>query len=103
METTGAEIGRRLREARLAAGLTQMQLHALSDLEQATISKYERGDVEEPSAPKIAALARALGVSMEWIVTGAGDGPTGRSETVEAVTSAAADQPGDEVNPEPPA
>jgi transcriptional regulator with XRE-family HTH domain len=71
----GIEIGGRLRAARRARGLTQMQVVAATGIEQATISKYEQGEIDEPSAPKIAVLARALGVSMEWIVTGEGEGP----------------------------
>jgi transcriptional regulator with XRE-family HTH domain len=68
-------IGHRLREAREARGLTQVDVAARTGIRQATISKFEKGQIGEPGAQKIAALAQALDVSMEWIITGAGEGP----------------------------
>lgn len=54
--------GHRLREARLAAGLSQSELEELSGIPKARLSRYENGHVE-PSIQTLARLARALNVS----------------------------------------
>jgi DNA-binding XRE family transcriptional regulator len=55
-------LGRRLREMREAAGLTQQQLADRSGVPQANIARYEQG-VREPLATVIPLLAAALKVS----------------------------------------
>ena len=54
--------GHRLREARLAAGLSQSELEELSGIPKARLSRYENGHVE-PSIQTLNRLARALNVS----------------------------------------
>lgn len=51
---------RLLRDARLAAGLTQASLAARADTSQATLSAYERGR-KDPSAATLERLLRAAG------------------------------------------
>jgi transcriptional regulator with XRE-family HTH domain len=58
----GRHFGTRLREARLAAGLSQSELEELSGIPKARLSRYENGHVE-PSIQTLARLARALNVS----------------------------------------
>jgi transcriptional regulator with XRE-family HTH domain len=58
----GRHFGNRLREARLAAGLSQSELEELSGIPKARLSRYENGHVE-PSIQTLARLARALNVS----------------------------------------
>ena len=58
----GRHFGVRLREARLAAGLSQSELEELSGIPKARLSRYENGHVE-PSIQTLARLASALNVS----------------------------------------
>lgn len=58
----GKHFGNRLREARLAGGLSQSELEELSGIPKARLSRYENGHVE-PSIQTLARLARALNVS----------------------------------------
>jgi transcriptional regulator with XRE-family HTH domain len=58
----GRHFGTRLREARLAAGLSQSELEDLSGIPKARLSRYENGHVE-PSIQTLNRLARALNVS----------------------------------------
>ena len=62
MGEDGRHFGNRLREARLAAGLSQSELEELSGIPKARLSRYENGHVE-PSIQTLARLARALNVS----------------------------------------
>lgn len=63
--TVKTSLGARLRAAREAAGLSQEQLEARSGVEQTTISKIERGASLRPSFAIVAALAAALGCSLD--------------------------------------
>jgi transcriptional regulator with XRE-family HTH domain len=65
-----ATIGSRLLKARLKKNLTQAQLARESGLSsEQLISRYERG-VSTPRAGIIVELARALGVSAGWLLSG---------------------------------
>lgn len=74
-------ISKRLREARLAAGLTPAELSAavgyddggqkIRDLESRKARALPNGDM-------LLALARALNCSMDWLATGDGEGPRTR-------------------------
>lgn len=50
--------------------MTQAQLAAKARVQQVTISGYESGRIREPGASRMAALARVLNVSLEWLATG---------------------------------
>ncbi len=56
------EFGRRLREARLRAGMSQSDLEEVSGIPKARLSRYENGHVS-PSIHTLARLAAALQVS----------------------------------------
>ena len=58
----GKHFGNRLREARLAAGLSQSELEEISGIPKARLSRYENGHVE-PSIQTLARLSHALNVS----------------------------------------
>ncbi len=59
----------RLVRLRKAKSLNQTQLAALVDMQQPTISDYERGDTK-PSLESMLALSGALGVSLDELVRG---------------------------------
>jgi transcriptional regulator with XRE-family HTH domain len=66
-------IGGRIREARTRAGYSQHALAVIAGTQAPAIWRYEQGKVE-PSATMMAALARALRVTTEWLVYGADAG-----------------------------
>lgn len=70
-----AEVGVRLKHAREARGLSQVALAKRARVDQTTVSKAEREKLrlEESTAGR---LADALGVSMQWLISGEGAGPT---------------------------
>lgn len=67
----------RMRVARLAAGLSQSQVARLLNVTPHTVYRYERQALT-PSLSHLARLARELGVSIDWLVTGDGKGPEPR-------------------------
>lgn len=70
-----ATFGARLRELRVAAGLTQPELGSKAGVEKGTISRIERGE-RSPTWETVIALATALGVSCEAFNEAAGLMPT---------------------------
>jgi transcriptional regulator with XRE-family HTH domain len=67
--------GKRLRELRQRRGYTQEELAALLNLGQRQIPRYESGETD-PSADIIARMARALGVTADYLL-GLTDEPSG--------------------------
>lgn len=63
-------IGAKLLDRRLAAGMTQRDLAAASGVDQAEISRIERGQAN-PTAQTLQALGAPLGVSLDFSPTGA--------------------------------
>lgn len=61
-------LGKRLQEARQAAGLTQQQLCHQANLSFSTLTKIERGAIKAPSIFTIQAIAGALGQSLDELV-----------------------------------
>lgn len=62
-------VGRRIREAREAAGLTQGELAAMLNTRQGTLSSWERGGVDH-KLDSLTAIAKALGVGVESLIGG---------------------------------
>jgi transcriptional regulator with XRE-family HTH domain len=60
-------LGRRVREARVRRGLTQLDLAQAADLSVAYVSLIERGG-RNPPLTTVASLARALGVGVTELV-----------------------------------
>jgi tetratricopeptide (TPR) repeat protein len=75
-------VGERLRSARERAGLSQRQL-SFTGCSPAYISRIESGD-RIPSLQLLRELGRRLGVSEDWLATGAEDGNEPRGALLEA-------------------
>lgn len=69
-----SDIGSRIKLAREAAALSQEALARAAGISLSTVSKYEQRQ-HGPSGTTAAALARVLGVSTDWLLTGVGRGP----------------------------
>ncbi len=62
--------GARMVEACRRLNIAQYELAELSGVSQATISKIENGVSAAPTVDVAVSIARVLGVSVEWLVTG---------------------------------
>lgn len=60
-------IGTRIKTLRLQAGMTQVQVAQAAGLLQGTFTRYENNK-KIPSGPRLAAIARALGTTVEKIL-----------------------------------
>lgn len=60
-------LGDRIREARIRADMTQQELASAIGAAQNTITNYERG-IREPDAIRLIAIARALGVTCDYLL-----------------------------------
>jgi len=67
MRPTMTTIGMRLRSARERSGWTQDFLASKARVPQPSVSRIESGDTAEPSGTTMIKLARALGVTVEWL------------------------------------
>lgn len=70
-----ATFGDRLAAAREAAGLDQGQLAKRLGVKSQTLANWE-DDRAEPRANRIQMLAGILGVSITWLLSGLGEGPS---------------------------
>ena len=61
------ELGKKLRHARRAAGLSQLAAAEAVGIHQVTVSKFERG-IQDPSTEYLLAMARVYAVSMDWLL-----------------------------------
>jgi transcriptional regulator with XRE-family HTH domain len=61
-------IGQRVQQRRQHLGWTQEDLAKESKVPQATISRIEQGQRKNPGADVIRRLARALGVTADWLI-----------------------------------
>ncbi len=82
----------RLREARKKADLTGAELGKLAGLSGGVVSMIESGNRKDPSGSTVAALAKVLGVSADWLLTGAEPEPT--EEQIRAAVAAARENKG---------
>ena len=65
----GAEIGQRIREARRAKGLTQLDLATATGIRRPNVARLERGG-NTPTIETLQRVAGALGVSVASLVSG---------------------------------
>lgn len=79
-------IGKRVREARLEANLTQKALAIKSGIKQPTISSLESG--ESQSSGSLAQMAAALGVNALWLETGKGPKHPDQTDDASAIKGA---------------
>jgi len=61
-------LGKRLQEARVAAGLTQQQLCQKASLSYSTLAKIERGAIKSPSIFTIQSIAAALNTTLDALL-----------------------------------
>jgi transcriptional regulator with XRE-family HTH domain len=66
----------RLQWAREHAGLSARDLDKLADLTPGHTASVEVGRRASPSADTVRALARALGISTDWLIDGTGKRPS---------------------------
>lgn len=70
------DFGRRVARARAVLDVTARELDRRAALTEGMTSMIEAGDRgRRPTVGTVTALARALGVSPEWLVSGVGQGP----------------------------
>lgn len=89
-------VGKRIRDARKAKGLTQAQLAEKVRLKRNTIANYETDNIE-PSERSILDICRVLGASETWLRTGEGEmfldlGPDAELERIFDLIQASDDQ-----------
>ncbi len=79
-DPTPRDIASRLRTARDNIGISARELDRRAGLTQGHTSLIETGErsIEAGTAAK---LATALGVSLDWLVLGRGDGPESHAKT----------------------
>lgn len=68
-----ATFGDRLAGAREAAGLTQKELALRVGVKLETVRAWEN-DIKEPRANRLQMLSGILGVSLQWLLSGQGEG-----------------------------
>ena len=71
-----ATFGDRLATAREEAGLTARQLADRIGVRKSVLEDWE-SDAKEPRANRLQMLSGMLNVSLSWLMTGKGDGPSG--------------------------
>ncbi len=79
-------IGERIFEARKMSGLSAALLGEKAGLSKAIVSMLEGGQRENPHVNTVSAIAKVLGVSVEWLISGIGPEP--KSEAVRATVAA---------------
>lgn len=63
-------IGERIKARRIELTLSQKELGKRTKVSRAAVSQWENGDTKGLRPDNLLAAARALGVSVEWLVTG---------------------------------
>lgn len=71
---SGAEVGARLRRARLATGRSQAEVAAATGMSQSSVSRIELGRIGSVPISALAALATVVGHALEVTVRGPADG-----------------------------
>lgn len=65
-----ALIGRRIKELRNVKGWSQEDLARNANVPVTTVSKIETGVIKNPSIEKMVKIAKALGVTVDELITG---------------------------------
>lgn len=85
MESGGSldekSLGKRLQDARRAAGFTQQSLCHKAGLSYSTLAKIERGAIKSPSIFTIQTIAEALGVGLDALMGTGRDGAVSQKMT----------------------
>jgi transcriptional regulator with XRE-family HTH domain len=75
-EAVPTELGLRLKSFRESADVTQRMLSLAAALSPSVVWQIECGLIQAPGAEVMSDIAAALGVSLEWLVSGRGKAPT---------------------------
>jgi HTH-type transcriptional regulator, cell division transcriptional repressor len=70
-----ATFGDRVAGAREAAGMSQVELARRLGIKKSTLVGWE-DDISEPRANRLSMMAGLLNVSIKWLLTGEGEGPS---------------------------
>lgn len=70
--TKDETLGQRLKRARIQAGMSQLQLAEAAGRTKQAISKIENDWVGSPAVSTMSPVAAALGVTLEWLMSGKG-------------------------------
>lgn len=91
---TPSPIGKRLTAAREFLGISGRELDRLADKAEGHAGLLEGGHIQTLSFENLAAYASVIGVSVEWLATGAGEQPSpeGAMAAVEAAWAALAER-----------
>jgi FMN phosphatase YigB (HAD superfamily) len=79
-------LGKKLQQARQAAGLTQQQLCHKANLSFSTLTKIERGAIKSPSIFTVQSIAAALGQGLDELIGSAPAKPRTRHQTKSGVS-----------------
>lgn len=71
----------RIRQRRLALGLSKVDLARLCGVTKQAVQGWEDGGTKAPSGPNLVVAAVALKAREEWLVTG--EGPLDRAEVID--------------------
>lgn len=74
-EASPTPFAQRVKQAREARGMSMRKLADAAKVSHTAVSLLEAGRQEAVELTAAVALARALGVTVEWLVTGDGDAP----------------------------
>lgn len=62
------DIGRKMRDKRQEKGMTLDDIAAEVKVAKSTVQRYETGKIETPKIPVVREIAKALGVSAQWLL-----------------------------------
>ena len=85
-------VGKRIRQARVAAGLSVPELARACGLSRQAVYNWE-SDADQPTGPNLVAAAECLGVNERWLVSGKGMKRRNFGKSLELVTSPILDVP----------
>lgn len=80
-------MGRRIRQARLAAGLSQQRIADRFGISRAAVAQWESEETN-PGTAKLEGVADILGVRIEWLTTGRGPTRTDEQDPEDAARRA---------------
>lgn len=66
-------LGERIKRAREAKGLTLLDVAREVGVSEATLQRYESGNIKNPKQPRLLSLAKALDVDVNYLMNWEGD------------------------------
>ena len=68
MKMSEIEIGKRIKECRVSAGMTLDELASIIGVNKSTVQRYENGKIAKVKLPIIQSIAEALNINPAWII-----------------------------------